>query len=345
MGDTSRHTAADAPSSERADVVDAGNAQPSASTVPGDREHDVPTLADIKRHGVSSPTDTGRHDTLDSVGTDRRRSRIDTEKSKLRRLVLDRRDALDRNMRAWKSAQICDALMLESLDAKADGMGARAGRKADHRPTVAVYAAFGSEADPSAFAQVAEIAGWRVAYPCMLPRDAVATTAEASTPAPGTAPSDALAASPAGTARAVLYDLDRTGRPPAALAALEDIAATGADRAPAAPIQRMCMRAVCRCDRAAAPFLAHPTHAFAAQDIDSARFPIVPARELDAIIVPLVAFDARGMRLGYGGGCYDRYLPTLSASCKILGIAFTEQQVEAVPVNEHDLPLPRIITA
>ncbi len=253
--------------------------------------------------------------------------RIDAEKSKLRHLVLDRRDALDRNMRAWKSARICDALMLEVLDAGTDGteagknigagVSSRAGTgcstgttivagtgfranpgakrdtgasirtdgKADHRPTVAVYAAFSSEADPSAFAQVAELAGWRVAYPCMLPRNTAATT------------------------------------------------------------QRMCIRAVSWSDRGAAPFLAHPTHAFAAQDIDSARFPIVPARELDAIIVPLVAFDARGMRLGYGGGCYDRYLPTLSATCKVLGIAFTEQQVEAVPAGEHDLPLPRIITA
>ncbi|MFR9006770.1 MAG: 5-formyltetrahydrofolate cyclo-ligase [Collinsella aerofaciens] len=66
---------------------------------------------------------------------------------------------------------------------------------------------------------------------------------------------------------------------------------------------------------------------------------------LDMIIVPLVAFDQTGARLGYGGGCYDRYLPTLSATCQIIGIAFDEQRVNHVPTNAHDLPLPHIISA
>ena len=58
--------------------------------------------------------------------------------------------------------------------------------------------------------------------------------------------------------------------------------------------QRMCMRAVAADDASAAPFIAHPTRAFATTDIDSSRFPIVPAKALDMIIVPLVAFDRTG---------------------------------------------------
>lgn len=109
--------------------------------------------------------------------------------------------------------------------------------------------------------------------------------------------------------------------------------------------QRMCMRSVAVDDASAAPFIAHPTRAFAAVDIDSDRFPIVSAEALDMVIVPLVAFDRAGARLGYGGGCYDRYLPVLSPICQIIGIAFDEQRVDHVPIDAHDLPLPHIISA
>ena len=109
--------------------------------------------------------------------------------------------------------------------------------------------------------------------------------------------------------------------------------------------QRMCMRAVAAGDVDTAPFVAHPTRAFTAAEIDSIRFPIVPAEALGMIVVPLVAFDRTGARLGYGGGCYDRYLPTVSAACQIVGIAFDEQRVDHVPTDVHDLPLPTIISA
>ena len=113
----------------------------------------------------------------------------------------------------------------------------------------------------------------------------------------------------------------------------------------AACSQRMCMRAVTAGDVDAAPFVAHPTRAFTAAEIDSIRFPIVPAEALDMIVVPLVAFDHTGARLGYGGGCYDRYLPALSATCQVIGIAFEEQRVDRVPADAHDVPLPNIISA
>ena len=109
--------------------------------------------------------------------------------------------------------------------------------------------------------------------------------------------------------------------------------------------QRMCMRAVSACNASEAPFIAHPTRAFAATDVDSVRFPIVPAAELDMVVVPLVAFDRTGARLGYGGGCYDRYLPTVSPACQIIGITFDEQRVDHVPTDAHDLPLPNFVSA
>ena len=197
------------------------------------------------------------------------------DKAELRRTVIARRNAIDLDVRAAKSAVVC-ARLVELMESSGT---------ADQR-TVAVYAAMGSEVDPAAFAAAAVARGWRVAYPCML------------------SATDAMACG-----------------------------------------QRMCMRAVSADDASAAPFIAHPTRAFAATDIDSSRFLIVPAEALDMIVVPLVAFDRTGARLGYGGGCYDRYLPTLSPACQIIGIAFDEQRVDHVPTDAHDLPLPNIISA
>lgn len=197
------------------------------------------------------------------------------DKAELRRAVIARRDAIDLDVRAAKSATIC-ARLVELLDCL--------GAAAPH--TVAIYAAMGSEVDPAAFAAAAAARGWRVAYPCML--------------------------------------------------SAIDAAACG---------QCMCMRAVSAGDASEAPFIAHPTRAFAATDIDSSRFPIVSAEALDMVVVPLVAFDHAGARLGYGGGCYDRYLPTVASECPIVGIAFDEQRVEHVPTDAHDLPLPNIVSA
>lgn len=70
--------------------------------------------------------------------------------------------------------------------------------------------------------------------------------------------------------------------------------------------------------------------------------PITP----EIIVVPLVAFDARGARLGYGGGFYDRTLHALRTHGAILavGLAFDEQQLDEVPTGPHDQPLDLIAT-
>jgi 5-formyltetrahydrofolate cyclo-ligase len=62
----------------------------------------------------------------------------------------------------------------------------------------------------------------------------------------------------------------------------------------------------------------------------------------DVVLVPLLAFDAHGHRLGYGGGYYDR---TLSAARAVaIGIAYAGQEVNELPREAHDHPLDMIVT-
>ena len=62
----------------------------------------------------------------------------------------------------------------------------------------------------------------------------------------------------------------------------------------------------------------------------------------DAIIVPGLAFDRRGFRLGYGGGYYDNFLNSQQNSMK-LGICYPFQYVENVPVESHDVCLDNVL--
>jgi 5-formyltetrahydrofolate cyclo-ligase len=71
-----------------------------------------------------------------------------------------------------------------------------------------------------------------------------------------------------------------------------------------------------------------------------------PALEPDVLLVPLLAFDAVGRRLGYGGGFYDRTLRTLRARKPIVavGLAYEEQRVDAVPHLDYDERLDWVLT-
>lgn len=64
------------------------------------------------------------------------------------------------------------------------------------------------------------------------------------------------------------------------------------------------------------------------------------------VLTPLLAFDARGRRLGYGKGYYDRAVSNLRATGRVfyLGLAYAAQQVDAVPVEKHDLLLDWVET-
>ena len=76
--------------------------------------------------------------------------------------------------------------------------------------------------------------------------------------------------------------------------------------------------------------------------------PKASADRMDPVVllVPMLAFDRLGFRLGYGGGYYDRTLAALRAQGKItaVGIAYSAQEVDAVPVAEYDQPLDWIVT-
>ena len=66
----------------------------------------------------------------------------------------------------------------------------------------------------------------------------------------------------------------------------------------------------------------------------------------DILLIPLVAFDKNLNRLGYGGGYYDRLIQKLSNKKKILkiGLAFSVQKINKVPINTYDQKLDYIVT-
>ena len=67
---------------------------------------------------------------------------------------------------------------------------------------------------------------------------------------------------------------------------------------------------------------------------------------IDFILMPGLAFDPSGGRVGYGGGFYDRYISTLPNYNEIpkVAIAYNFQVIDEVPMSEYDIPVDRIIT-
>ena len=63
--------------------------------------------------------------------------------------------------------------------------------------------------------------------------------------------------------------------------------------------------------------------------------------DIDVALIPGVAFDAKGHRLGRGKGFYDRFLPLLT--CPTIGVCFDFQRVEAVPSDEHDFIIDIVV--
>ena len=71
--------------------------------------------------------------------------------------------------------------------------------------------------------------------------------------------------------------------------------------------------------------------------------PAGEAAEPDMLLVPLLAFDGAGNRLGYGGGYYDRTLAALPGRLAV-GFGYACQEIEAVPAEAHDRALDAVVT-
>ena len=70
---------------------------------------------------------------------------------------------------------------------------------------------------------------------------------------------------------------------------------------------------------------------------------VIPPADIDLVVSPCSSFDESGMRLGMGGGYYDRYLPKCTKADVML-VAYECQGCEAVPAEPWDVPVPCIVT-
>lgn len=70
----------------------------------------------------------------------------------------------------------------------------------------------------------------------------------------------------------------------------------------------------------------------------------VSPADLDCVLVPGVAFDVDGFRLGYGGGYYDRFLSGLRGRVSVIGLAYAWQVVPRLAREPHDRPVDLVVT-
>lgn len=70
----------------------------------------------------------------------------------------------------------------------------------------------------------------------------------------------------------------------------------------------------------------------------------VDPQEPDLIVVPGLAFDRQGNRLGYGRGYYDKLLPLVRSDAALVALAYECQRVDALPRLAHDVPVHKIVT-
>lgn len=264
-------------------------------------------------------------------------------KKQLRSRVLARRDALPEEVRARKSAAICarlEQVLAEAL-AGAEGAGtaqvsAEGTSRADATggsavPTVAVFASMRSEVDTRPFVEAAYARGWDVCFPCMVREEPAAGGSRAA----GRAGADEAGGAPVSSE-------PRAGDVPRMPSESRTAGETGGTSG--SPLMRFYRVAREQLDAAAAGFLGAPLRCLACEALERDGFQAVDPEELDAVVVPLVAFDDAGRRLGYGGGNYDQLLPRLRADATVVGIAFDEQRVETVPCEPHDIALPRVVS-
>ena len=71
---------------------------------------------------------------------------------------------------------------------------------------------------------------------------------------------------------------------------------------------------------------------------------LVPTAAIPLFLVPGLAFDPAGRRLGYGLGCYDRAFADAAPGALKVGLAFELQILESVPADPHDVPMDFVVT-
>ena len=74
------------------------------------------------------------------------------------------------------------------------------------------------------------------------------------------------------------------------------------------------------------------------------RLPVCDLAHGDLLVVPAVAFDAAGRRLGRGGGHYDRVLVGLPERASSVAIGYDFQRIDEVPSGDHDVPVTLVVT-
>lgn len=132
-------------------------------------------------------------------------------------------------------------------------------------------------------------------------------------------------------------------------------AAIGSEADPLVLLSRLIAHGhVCALPRVAAPNAALVFHCWRPGDalVSGAHGTFEPSRqalvcEPDILLVPLLAFDVAGRRLGYGGGYYDRSLSAFSsrgAPVLAVGVAFSVQEVQDLPEEDFDMRLDWIVT-
>ncbi len=87
-----------------------------------------------------------------------------------------------------------------------------------------------------------------------------------------------------------------------------------------------------------------PTNSYGIQEPSLKGAETALYEELDLVLVPGLAFDRRGNRLGYGGGYYDRLLPQLRSDAQTIAMAYAFQVIEQVPIEPFDCPIHTLIT-
>ncbi len=80
------------------------------------------------------------------------------------------------------------------------------------------------------------------------------------------------------------------------------------------------------------------------EDLREVEAKRIDVSELDLILVPGVAFDARGGRTGHGKGYYDKLLENAKAETPLISLAFECQMFDEIPMQEHDIFMDKVVT-